>query len=35
VVDVLMHRLRAKIDKGFPDKLIHTIRGVGYLVKKS
>jgi two-component system, OmpR family, response regulator len=35
VVDVLMHRLRSKIDKGFPNKLIHTIRGVGYLVKKS
>jgi two-component system OmpR family response regulator len=35
VVDVLVHRLRAKIDKEFPNKLIHTIRGVGYLVKKS
>src|SRR3984893_8674629 len=35
VVDVLMHRLRSKIDKGFPNKLIHTIRGVGYLVRKT
>jgi two-component system, OmpR family, response regulator len=33
VVDVLMHRLRAKVDKNFPVKLIHTIRGVGYVVK--
>jgi two-component system, OmpR family, response regulator len=33
VVDVLIHRLRAKIDKNFPLKLIQTIRGVGYVVK--
>jgi two-component system OmpR family response regulator len=33
VVDVLVHRLRAKVDKDFPVKLIHTIRGVGYVVK--
>lgn len=33
VVDVLMHRLRAKVDKDFPVKLIHTIRGVGYVLK--
>ncbi len=33
VVDVLVHRLRAKVDKGFPVKLIHTIRGVGYVLK--
>jgi len=31
VVDVLVHRLRAKVD---PDKrLIHTMRGVGYVLK--
>jgi two-component system OmpR family response regulator len=35
VVDVLIHRLRAKIDKNFPVKLIQTIRGVGYVVKAS
>jgi len=35
VVDVLIHRLRAKIDKNFPLKLIQTIRGVGYVVKAS
>ena len=33
VVDVLVHRLRAKVDKDFSVKLIHTIRGVGYVVK--
>ena len=32
VVDVLAHRLRAKVDKGFPVKLIQTIRGVGYVL---
>ncbi|MGN6386443.1 MAG: response regulator, partial [Verrucomicrobiota bacterium] len=30
VVDVLVHRLRGKVDKEFPDKLIHTYRGMGY-----
>jgi len=33
VVDVLVHRLRAKLDKDFAVKLIHTIRGVGYVLK--
>jgi two-component system copper resistance phosphate regulon response regulator CusR len=31
VVDVAVRRLRAKLDDAFPQKLIHTIRGVGYL----
>ena len=31
VVDVAVRRLRAKIDDPFADKLIHTMRGVGYL----
>jgi DNA-binding response OmpR family regulator len=31
VVDVLVHRLRTKIDKDFEKKLIHTIRGAGYV----
>lgn len=35
VVDVLVCRLRNKIDKDFPEKLIHTIRGVGYVLKQS
>lgn len=33
VVDVLVSRLRGKIDRGFHHKLIHTIRGVGYVLK--
>jgi two-component system OmpR family response regulator len=33
VVDVFVHRLRSKIDKDFELKLIHTIRGVGYVLK--
>jgi len=33
VVDVLVCRLRNKVDKDFPDKLIHTVRGVGYVLK--
>jgi two-component system OmpR family response regulator len=33
VVDVLVHRLRAKIDEGFQAKLLHTVRGVGYVLK--
>ena len=33
VVDVLVCRLRAQIDKGFETTLIHTIRGVGYVLK--
>jgi two-component system OmpR family response regulator len=35
VVDVLVHRVRSKVDKDFPTKLIHTIRGVGYVLKPS
>ena len=35
VVDVLVCRLRNKIDKGFETKMIHTIRGVGYVLKES
>jgi two-component system copper resistance phosphate regulon response regulator CusR len=31
VVDVAVRRLRAKIDDPFADKLIHTVRGVGYV----
>jgi two-component system, OmpR family, response regulator len=33
VVDVLVCRLRTKLDRGFADKMIHTIRGVGYVIK--
>ncbi len=33
VIDVHMSRLRAKIDKGQAQPLLHTIRGAGYMVK--
>ncbi|MBW2058742.1 MAG: response regulator transcription factor [Deltaproteobacteria bacterium] len=34
VVDVYVNFLRKKIDRGFDVKLIHTIRGVGYMMKE-
>lgn len=34
VVEVSMRRLRAKIDDPFNNKLIHTLRGVGYVLEK-
>ena len=33
VVDVVVCRLRNKIDRDFDKKLIHTLRGVGYVLK--
>jgi two-component system copper resistance phosphate regulon response regulator CusR len=33
VVDVMVRRLRAKVDDPFRTKLIHTVRGVGYVLK--
>ena len=33
VVEVSIRRLRAKIDDPFDDKLIHTLRGVGYVLE--
>lgn len=33
VIDVHMVRLRRKVDEGFSKKLIHTVRGVGFLMK--
>ena len=35
VVDVLVCRLRNKLDKDFDKKMIQTIRGVGYVLKES
>ena len=35
VVDVLIYRLRNKIDKGFPVSYLHTIRGIGYVLKSN
>ncbi|GAA0122485.1 MAG: response regulator transcription factor [Clostridium argentinense] len=34
VVDVYIRYLRSKIDEEFDVKLIHTVRGVGYVIKK-
>ena len=34
VVESRIYKLREKIDKGFPDRLIHTVRGVGYVLKE-
>jgi two-component system, OmpR family, response regulator len=33
VIDVHISRLRAKIDKGFEDPLLHTVRGAGYSLR--
>jgi DNA-binding response OmpR family regulator len=33
IVDVVINRLRKKVDTGGAKKLIHTVRGVGYVVK--
>jgi two-component system OmpR family response regulator len=33
VVESRIYKLREKIDRGFPAKLIHTVRGVGYVIK--
>jgi two-component system OmpR family response regulator len=32
VVDVHINSLRNKIDRGFTSALIHTVRGVGYVL---
>jgi two-component system copper resistance phosphate regulon response regulator CusR len=34
VVDVHVRRLRAKVDDAFDRKLIHTVRGVGYVLEE-
>jgi DNA-binding response OmpR family regulator len=34
LVDVYVRRLREKIDEGFESKLLHTVRGVGYVLKE-
>ena len=33
IVDVVINRLRKKVDSGHAEKLVHTVRGVGYVVK--
>jgi two-component system OmpR family response regulator len=35
VIDVHISRLRSKIDKGFAQPLLHTIRGAGYVIRDS
>ena len=34
VIDVYIRNLRKKIDDGFPTKLIHTVRGAGYVIRE-
>lgn len=34
VVDVAIRRLRAKIDDPYSDKLVHTVRGMGYVLEQ-
>ena len=33
VIDVTVYHLREKVDRGFQPALIHTVRGVGYVLK--
>ena len=33
VIDVFVNRIRTKIDKGYETRLIHTVRGAGYMLK--
>ncbi|HXX63855.1 MAG TPA: response regulator transcription factor [Bacteroidota bacterium] len=34
LIDVYVNHLRTKIESGFPGKLIHTVRGVGYVMRE-
>jgi len=34
VIDVYINHLRKKIDKDYPKKLLHTLRGVGYVMRE-
>jgi two-component system copper resistance phosphate regulon response regulator CusR len=34
IVDVVINRLRKKVDAGHAKKLIHTVRGVGYVIRE-
>ncbi len=33
VIDVHISRLRSKVDKGFGEPLVHTVRGAGYMIR--
>ncbi|MBS4027902.1 MAG: response regulator transcription factor [Ignavibacteriales bacterium] len=35
IIDVYVNHLRQKVDNGFEKNLIHTVRGVGYMMKDS
>ncbi|HKJ05636.1 MAG TPA: response regulator transcription factor [Geopsychrobacteraceae bacterium] len=35
IIDVYVNYLRKKVDRNFDKKLIHTVRGVGYVLKES
>ena len=34
VIEVAIRRLRLKVDDEFPNKLIHTVRGMGYVLEE-
>ena len=34
LIDVYVKYVRDKVDKDFPTKLVHTIRGVGYVLRE-
>lgn len=34
VIDAVIRRLRSKVDDPYPRKLIHTLRGVGYVLEQ-
>lgn len=34
VIDVYINHLRKKIDKDYPKKILHTLRGVGYVMRE-
>lgn len=34
VIDVTVHQLREKVDRGFNSRLIHTVRGIGYVLRE-
>jgi two-component system OmpR family response regulator len=35
VIDVHISRLRSKIDKGFAQGLLHTVRGAGFVIRQN
>lgn len=34
IIDMHMHRIRQKVDHGFAQKLIHTVLGAGYMIRR-